>query len=89
MYAGLKPTRMDNFVLRYRALKNRYEQHRSPNARPLWHALTLFLTSLHCPRSGRRHAPRVLLADEVGFGKTIEAGMIIHQQVLLWSLSAF
>ena len=31
---------------------------------------------------GRRHAPRVLLADEVGLGKTIEAGMIIHQQVL-------
>ncbi|MGB2079486.1 MAG: RNA polymerase-associated protein RapA, partial [Vibrio sp.] len=26
--------------------------------------------------------PRVLLADEVGLGKTIEAGMIIHQQVL-------
>lgn len=31
---------------------------------------------------GRRYAPRVLLADEVGLGKTIEAGMIIHQQVL-------
>jgi len=30
----------------------------------------------------RRHAPRVLLADEVGLGKTIEAGMIIHQQLL-------
>ncbi|MEM6581800.1 MAG: RNA polymerase-associated protein RapA [Pseudomonadota bacterium] len=31
---------------------------------------------------GRRYAPRVLLADEVGLGKTIEAGMIIHQQLL-------
>lgn len=31
---------------------------------------------------GKRHAPRVLLADEVGLGKTIEAGMIIHQQLL-------
>jgi len=30
----------------------------------------------------QRHAPRVLLADEVGLGKTIEAGLIIHQQVL-------
>ena len=31
---------------------------------------------------GKRHAPRVLLADEVGLGKTIEAGMIIHHQLL-------
>ncbi|MDJ0833884.1 MAG: RNA polymerase-associated protein RapA [Gammaproteobacteria bacterium] len=29
-----------------------------------------------------RYAPRVLLADEVGLGKTIEAGLIIHQQLL-------
>ena len=29
-----------------------------------------------------RFAPRVLLADEVGLGKTIEAGLIVHQQLL-------
>lgn len=31
---------------------------------------------------GKRIDPRVLLADEVGLGKTIEAGLIIHQQLL-------
>ena len=30
----------------------------------------------------KRHAPRVLLADEVGLGKTIEAGLIIHHQLI-------
>lgn len=29
-----------------------------------------------------RAAPRVLLADEVGLGKTIEAGLIMHKQLL-------
>ncbi|NVK12352.1 MAG: RNA polymerase-associated protein RapA [Gammaproteobacteria bacterium] len=29
-----------------------------------------------------RHAPRVLLSDEVGLGKTIEAGLIIHQHLV-------
>jgi ATP-dependent helicase HepA len=29
-----------------------------------------------------RYAPRVMLADEVGLGKTIEAGLILHHQLL-------
>jgi len=31
---------------------------------------------------GKRFAPRVLLADEVGLGKTVEAGLILNQQLL-------
>jgi ATP-dependent helicase HepA len=30
----------------------------------------------------RRYAPRVMLADEVGLGKTIEAGLIVQQQLI-------
>lgn len=38
---------------------------------------------LHIAREvADRIAPRVLLADEVGLGKTIEAGLVIHRQLL-------
>ncbi len=82
LYAG-QIDRMDNFVLRYRALMNQYEQHRSPMRGLCGMRAGLIPHQLYIAHEvGRRHAPRVLLADEVGLGKTIEAGMIIHQQVL-------
>ncbi len=36
---------------------------------------------------GRRHFPRVLLADEVGLGKTIEACLIMHRKLVAGRIS--
>ncbi|TKI08733.1 RNA polymerase-associated protein RapA [Martelella alba] len=82
LFAG-QIDRMDRFALRYRARKFYSERFRQ-----VWNGLrgiraNLIPHQLHIAAEvGRRHAPRVLLADEVGLGKTIEAGMIIHQQLL-------
>ncbi|MGF1778806.1 RNA polymerase-associated protein RapA [Vibrio nomapromontoriensis] len=82
LFAG-QIDRMDNFVLRYRALTNQHQQHKSPMRGLCGMRAGLIPHQLFIAHEvGRRHAPRVLLADEVGLGKTIEAGMIIHQQVL-------
>ncbi|SHO54889.1 RNA polymerase-associated protein RapA [Vibrio quintilis] len=83
LFAG-QVDRMDNFVLRYHALQNQYQQSKSPMRGLCGGRVGLIPHQLYIAQEvGRRHAPRVLLADEVGLGKTIEAGMIIHQQVLL------
>ncbi|GLO62055.1 RNA polymerase-associated protein RapA [Vibrio sp. MACH09] len=82
LFAG-QIDRMDNFVLRYSALTNQYQQHKSPMRGLCGMRAGLIPHQLYIAHEvGRRYAPRVLLADEVGLGKTIEAGMIIHQQVL-------
>jgi ATP-dependent helicase HepA len=82
LFAG-QIDRMDNFALRYRALTNQYQQLKSPMRGLCGMRAGLIPHQLFIAHEvGRRYAPRVLLADEVGLGKTIEAGMIIHQQVL-------
>lgn len=72
---------MSHFALRFRARQYQCEQFRLPGLRGM--RTSLIPHQLHIAYEvGQRYAPRVLLADEVGLGKTIEAGMIIHQQLL-------
>ena len=71
------------FELRTEALAHQHRLERSsvfglmgPRVQLLPHQLYI------AHQVGQRFAPRVLLADEVGLGKTIEAGLISHQQLL-------
>lgn len=82
LFAG-QIDRMDRFALRYRARLHQREQALQPWGGLRGMRASLIPHQLHIAREvGSRHAPRVLLADEVGLGKTIEAGMVIHQQLL-------
>nr|WP_310618190.1 RNA polymerase-associated protein RapA [Pantoea cypripedii] len=82
LFAG-QLDRMDRFALRFRARKYQSEQYNLPTSGLRGMRTNLIPHQLHIAHDvGRRHAPRVLLADEVGLGKTIEAGMIIQQQLL-------
>ena len=71
------------FNLRFEALKYRNEIQKNPvrgfvGARVDLLGHQLFIAD----EVSRRLKPRVLLADEVGLGKTIEAGLILHRLLL-------
>ena len=77
-----------NFALRVETLHHHYRLQKSssyglhgPRVQLLPHQLYI------ASQVAKRYAPRVLLADEVGLGKTIEAGLILHQQLITGAAS--
>ncbi len=72
LFAG-QIDRMDRFALRYRARKYSSEQFRMPYSGLRGQRTSLIPHQLNIAHDvGRRHAPRVLLADEVGLGKPLK-----------------
>ena len=70
------------FDLRLKAFSHMSDYQRSQTIGLAGARIELIPHQLHiASQVGNRHAPRVLLADEVGLGKTIEAALIIHQQI--------
>jgi len=75
--------RLDWFKLRKDCLQHQYNQQQSSLMGLTGGRVSLIPHQLYIAEEvGSRFAPRVLLADEVGLGKTIEAGLIIHQQLV-------
>lgn len=71
-----------SFNLRYRTLQELQEIQSQPVQGLAGARVQLLPHQLYIAEQvASRHAPRVLLADEVGLGKTIEAGLIIHKQL--------
>ncbi|MFT2089832.1 RNA polymerase-associated protein RapA [Paraglaciecola sp. 2405UD69-4] len=71
------------FDLREQCLTHQFTHSTSPLLGFVGARVDLIPHQLHIASEvGQRHGPRVLLADEVGLGKTIEAALIIHQQLL-------
>ncbi len=74
---------LDLFELRRRSWEERFRLASSPLYGLTGCRTSLLAHQLYIAHEvAGRYAPRVLLADEVGLGKTIEAGLIVHQQLL-------
>ncbi len=82
LFAG-QIDKLKSFRLRVETLEHQHRHSQSsvcgllgPRVQPLAHQFYI------ASQVANRHAPRVLLADEVGLGKTVEAGLILHQQLI-------
>ncbi|SEA03715.1 RNA polymerase-associated protein RapA [Alkalimonas amylolytica] len=82
MYAG-QIDRLEAFSLRYQSQQQLHRLQQDPLRGLSGARISLIPHQLYIAEEvAKRHAPRVMLADEVGLGKTIEAGLILHQQLI-------
>ena len=71
------------FALRRRSLELLHRMRQSPVRGFVGGRIDLIPHQLYLAQEvARRHAPRVMLSDEVGLGKTIEACLILHRLLL-------
>jgi ATP-dependent helicase HepA len=71
------------FLLRYQTWEYQKQHQQSPVKGLLGARTSLIQHQLYIAHeAATRASPRIMLADEVGLGKTIEAGMIIHQRLI-------
>src|SRR5690606_8867408 len=76
------------FALRRATLQHDYARRRSPVKGFLGGRIDLIPHQLYIAHEvSSRYAPRVLLSDQVGLGKTIEACLILHRMLLSGRIS--